>query len=314
MCRRQLQFSLLLLAVIGLASCSSSAADDNATAGPVETPVTVACISHDPMSEYVEINATSVFLLKNFVKANANGYLRSSGIHLGEHVGNGQVLFTVTTKEAQSLGNTLNKLDSSFRFTGTNSIRAGGNGYITQLDHQTGDYVQDGEQLAVISDQSSFVFVMNVPYELHALISRQREVDLVLPDGESLKGSISSIMPQMDSVSQTERVVIKVAAAHPIPENLIARVRIVKQEKLNTISVPKAALLTDETQSAFWIMKMNDDHTAVKVPVQKGMETADRIEVLSPVFTDQDRILISGQYGLEDTAKVKITHQEPQTH
>jgi hypothetical protein len=70
--------------------------------------------------------------------------------------------------------------------------------------------------------------------------------------------------------------------------------------------VPKAALLTDETQSEFWIMKMIDDHTAIKVPVKKGIETADRIEILSPVLTERDRVLISGNYGLEDTAKVKI--------
>ncbi len=297
---------LLLLASAWISSCTNKVADDNTSANPVETPVTVVHISRDTMNEYIEINATSVFLLKNFVKANANGYLRSSNVHLGQQVGKGQVLFTITTKEAQSLGNTLNKLDSSFKFTGTNSIRAGENGYITQLDHQTGDYVQDGEQLAVISDQSSFVFVMNTPYELHTLVSRQNNVTLILPDGTSFKGIITSSMPQMDSASQTERIVIKVASDRPIPENLVAKASILKQNRPDAITVPKAALLTDETQSEFWIMKMEDDHTAIKVPVKKGIESAAKVEILSPVLTEKDRILVSGNYGLEDTAKVKI--------
>ena len=39
------------------------------------------------------------------------------------------------------------------------SIKAGSGGYISQVNHQPGDYVQDGEQLAVISDAGSFVFI-----------------------------------------------------------------------------------------------------------------------------------------------------------
>jgi len=43
-------------------------------------------------------------------------------------------------------------------------------------------------------------------------------------------------------------------------------------------------LLTDETESDFWVMKLIDSSTAVKITVKKGLETADRVEVLSPVF------------------------------
>jgi Flp pilus assembly CpaF family ATPase len=110
----------------------------------------------------------------------------------------------------------------------------------------------------------------------------------------------------MDSVSQTERVTVKVISGHSIPENLIAKARILKAARANATSVPKAAVLTDETQSSFWIMKMQSDSIAVKVLVRKGMETANKIEIISPMLTIQDRILISGNYGLEDTAHVKI--------
>ena len=53
-------------------------------------------------------------------------------------------------------------------------------------------------------------------------------------------------------------------------------------------------------------MKLIDSITAVKVPVKKGIETTDKVEILSPVLSDSDKILITGNYGLEDTAKVKI--------
>jgi hypothetical protein len=53
-------------------------------------------------------------------------------------------------------------------------------------------------------------------------------------------------------------------------------------------------------------MKLLDSTTAVKVPVKKGFETADRVEVLSPIFDPDDKILVTGNYGLPDTAKVRI--------
>ena len=299
--------SSLLLAV----ACKSQAPAKEEEDAPavVVTPVTVTTVSNEPLAEYIELNATSTFLLKNYVKANANGYLQSGNVQPGQYVSQGQPLFTVKTKEAQSLGNAVNLLDSTFRFSGTNSIKAGAKGYITQVNHQAGDYVQDGEQLAVISDLSSFVFLLDMPYELRPYIVNKKTVEVVLPDGEKLNGVIAATMPTVDAASQTQSVVIKVTASHSIPENLVAKVRILKTVKGNAPSLPKAAVLSDETQTNFWIMKMIDSSTAVKVPVKKGIETADQVEILSPPLSAGDKILLTGNYGLGDTAKVKIIPQ-----
>ena len=174
------------------------------------------------------------------------------------------------------------------------------------MDHQVGDYVQDGEQLAVISNSKSFGFVLNVPYELRKYISLNKSVDVVLPDGTVLPGSVSLFMPTLDSVAQTQQVLVKVSQITNIPENLIAKIRIVKDKRANVASLPKEAVLTDESQSNFWIMKMIDSVTAVKVPITKGMETGDRVEIVRPQLSAKDTILLKGNYGLPDTAKVKI--------
>jgi hypothetical protein len=83
-------------------------------------------------------------------------------------------------------------------------------------------------------------------------------------------------------------------------------VTLVKQSKPNTVSLLKSAVLTDEVQSQFWIMKMIDSVTAVKVPVTKGLESADKVEILTPRLNPTDKILLTGNYGLPDTAKVTI--------
>jgi multidrug efflux pump subunit AcrA (membrane-fusion protein) len=319
----------LLLAICCLFSCGAhqtsakdeAAGKDSATAATAKdakdakdapdsldarTPVTITTVSNTALNDSIELNAVSAFLQKSYVKANANGYLQSADVYPGKYVEIGQPLFTLKTKEAQSIGNAIEKLDSSLQFSGVNTIRANQHGFITQLNHQSGDYVQDGEQLAVISDRNSFVFLLNLPYELRREVLNKRAVALVLPDGTRLNGAIGAFMPTVDSASQTQNVVIRINTSTAIPENLIAKVRILRTARPSAQSLPKSALLTDDTESDFWVMKLIDSTTAVKIPVKKGIETADRVEVLSPVFSPQDRILITGNYGLPDTAKVKV--------
>ena len=300
-------FRLLAFLLVTFLSCKQAEKEPSEAAPQaVQTPVTITGISTEPLAEYIGLNATSAFLQKNYIKANANGYLQSNFTQPGQYVSKGQVLFTIKTKEAQSIGNAVNQLDSNFKFSGTNAIRAGDKGFITQLSHQAGDYVQDGEQLAVVSDMGSFAFLLELPYELRPYMQNKKTVTLTLPDGEQLTGTVAGSLPSVDPASQTQSIFIKVNANHSIPENLVAKVSIPKTLKANTVSLPKAAVLADETQSEFWIMKMVDSSTAVKVPVTKGIETSDRVEILKPPLSVSDKILLTGNYGLADTAKVII--------
>lgn len=285
---------------------ATTEAESATTEDSVQTPVTITSVTNEPLVEYADLNATSSFLQSSIVKSNINGYITAVNTKMGEFTGQGKVLFVVKTKEAESLGNTINKLDPSFHFSGVVSIHASQGGYITQLDHQAGDYVQDGEQLAVISNSNSFGFILNVPYELRPYVAINKQVEVILPDNTHLTGTVSSLMPSMDSVSQTQAMLVKVKSSQPIPQNLIARVRIVKVEKNNVPSLPKEAILSDEAQTNFWVMKMTDSVTAVKVPIIRGLETDDRVEIVRPVFLSSDKILLKGNYGLPDTAKVKV--------
>jgi multidrug efflux pump subunit AcrA (membrane-fusion protein) len=303
----------LLICLISFFSCKSKeAAEPQEDAKPenVQTPVTVTTVQTVPLSDYVELNATSAYQQNNFIKASANGYIETVNVRLGQMVHKGQLAFVLQTKEAHALGNTINKLDPSFHFSGLIHIQAAADGYIREMNHQVGDYVQDGEQLAVLTDEKSFGFILNLPYELRPYVSVGKSLQLQLPDSTRLNGVVANIMPTVDSVSQTQNMLIKVQSTRDIPQNLIAKVRIVKSQRDNAISLPKQAVLADESQTSFWVMKMIDSVTAVKVPIVKGMETADRVEILRPQFTTSDRILLTGNYGLADTARVKIVKGE----
>lgn len=295
----------VLLAAVYACGGSQPAADEDA-AIKSQTPITITTIDNSALADSLVLNATSSFLQKNYVKANAVGYIQKVNIQPGHYVEKGRLMFVIKTKEAQSIGNTINVLDTTFKFSGINGIRASRSGFVTQLLHQVGDYVQDGDQLAIISDRESFAFVMQLPYELRGVIANNQNIILTLPDGEKLNGHIASLMPSVDTLSQTQGIVIKVNNSHPIPENLVAKALIIKTARSSAPSLPKAAVLSNETQTEFWVMKLINDSTAVKTPVKKGIESGGKVEILSPKFSANDRVAVSGNYGLADTAKVKV--------
>jgi len=298
--------------VLGLVmiSCQSKKTEETIIEEEQETvtPVTVTSVTTEPMVEYIELNATSTFLQQAFVKASSNGYIKSVNAQVGKMVSSTQNVFVLKTKEAQSIGNAINLLDSSFKFSGIINIKAGTTGYISEVNHQPGDYVQEGEQLAVISDANSFVFILNLPYELRPYVLNKKTVELLLPDGKTMTARISSAMPVVDSASQTQNIVLRVNEKN-LPTNLIAKVKVVKTAKTNAVSLPKQSVLSDETQTNFWVMKLIDDSTAAKVPVTKGIEIADRVEILAPKFSVSDKFLLTGNYGLADTARIRIVEQ-----
>src|SRR6478752_6843386 len=136
----QLPFIFALLCIVAChhkeTTSETTTADESEQ---VQTPVTITSVSIEPMEEYIELNATSSFLQSSLVKSNINGYIKSVNTKVGEFAGAGKTLFTLKTKEAESLGNTINKLDPDFHFSGSVSIHASQSGYVTQLDHQAGD-------------------------------------------------------------------------------------------------------------------------------------------------------------------------------
>jgi hypothetical protein len=179
-------------------------------------------------------------------------------------------------------------------------------GIVSSIAHYGGDFVQEGDELAVISDPESLVFILEVPFELTGYIEKNKECIIILSDKRILKGRVRDRMPDMNVQNQTVSYFVTPLAQLKLPQNLIATAEIVKSIRQDAVVLPKGALLSDETQTDFWVMKLINDSTAIKIPVVKGIETSDEVQIIEPVFTPADRILFSGNYGLPDTAAVTV--------
>jgi multidrug efflux pump subunit AcrA (membrane-fusion protein) len=246
-----------------------------------------------------------MFMNKNIIRASTTGIIEKISINPGDYVAANQLLFTIRTREAIALGNSL-RSDTSFAFKGIIDINSLKEGVIISVAYQKGDFVQEGDEMAVISDQTSLVFILDVPFELDSYIERNRRCTIVLPDKREITGNITGKLPEMDAVSQSIRYLIKPLSAGHLPANLIGTVSLVKSTNDKALVLPKRAVLGDETQTEFWIMKLLNDSTAIKVIIKKGFENNDEVEITDPVLTSTDRIILTGNYGLPDTARISI--------
>ncbi|KAF2329062.1 efflux RND transporter periplasmic adaptor subunit [Flavobacterium daemonense] len=298
---------ILFLMALFLASCNKTAPTEAPVV--VSVPVTVTHIDTTAIESYVDLNATTTYLIKNTVKANTTGYLELVKVASNDFVSNHQLLFSLKTREAKVLGNTINKIDPSLNFGNAIQVRATCDGFVNAVNVQKGDYVQDGDVLAIINDAKSFSIVLSLPYELRKFVPLNKILNVYLPDGTVIQTKVEKYMPTVDPASQTQNVILKSIKAVNIPENLIVKVRIDKTADNKTISLPKQAVLSDETQTDFWIMKVMDKNLAVKVPIKKGIESADKIEILSPKLKTSDQILLTGNYGVGDSIKIKIINK-----
>ena len=271
----------------------------------VITPVTIVQILYKPVTESIDLPAITTFINKSIVRSTTTGTVESISIAIGDNIKKDQPLYTIRTREASAINNSF-KGDSTLTFSGRINITSSKDGVISSVSHQNGDFVQEGDELAVISEQNSLVFILDTPFEFVKYVENNRNCKIKLPDNQIINGNITGKLPEMDPQAQTVRYVIRPVFAGHLPANLNAIVNIVKSSRDKAAILPKSAVLSNETQTEFWVMKLINDTIAIKIPVTKGFENSEEVEITSPEFLQSDRIILTGSYGLPDTARVKI--------
>jgi multidrug efflux pump subunit AcrA (membrane-fusion protein) len=296
--------AMIMLIAVLLSACRNRTAPSEPEIS-ARTPVTLQNPSFTSISDSIDLPAITTYLKRNVIKSSVAGVIESVSLVQGESISKGKEVFTLRTKEASVLRNN-QPADTSLGIRGLIKVFNPQDGVVSSVSHQAGDFVQEGDELAVVADNKSLVFVLQVPYEMTTLIKINGSCSLLLPDNTRMKGRITGRFPEMDKQNQTIGFVVNAGNISKLPENLIASGLIVKNEKKNVQVLQKQALLGNETQTSFWVMKLIDDSTAVKVMVKKGIENEQIVEIEDPVFLKTDRILISGNYGLPDTASVIV--------
>lgn len=300
---------LIVAALTFVASCKQGGGGDDdddggSSAASVTAKVSVNVISPriGTISQSESLNASTVFLLNDIVRTPIAGYIRKVDVTPGQFVKQGDILFTIQSKEAAAIPSA----DSLFPSKGVIVVKATESGIVKSVDRQPGDYMQDGDGFCTIANNASLVFMLNVPFEIRRYIKQQGAYIISLPDGETVQARITSQVPEMDRMVQMEKYVLRPVKPLNLPEGLIGTVTIPTISQNSAVILPRSAVLSNETQTKFWVMKVVHDTLAVKTDIEKGLQTKDSVEVKAPAFSAADKILVTGNYGVPDTLKIKI--------
>ena len=297
------QIIFLILVSMFLLSCGGG--DEGNSESKVKANVEIGNPVFKTLTEYLTLNGNTTFLKKEIVRATFQGYIQKVFKTIGDKVNPGDPLFVIKTKEASAVDTSGMNLNTT-GFSGEVTLKANTSGVLTQIDYNAGDYVSDGEQIAVISNPASLKIILNVPYQNIAAVHLNGNCIVQLPDGRKLNGIISRGIPNVDLTSQTQSFLIDVPANISLPENLNVIVKIPLKVYNDSAVLPKSAIMSSDVLDEFWIMKLINDSTAVKVGIEKGIEDSNMVQILTPKLNANDKIVFVGAYGLPDTANVKV--------
>ncbi|MDR3666937.1 MAG: efflux RND transporter periplasmic adaptor subunit [Ignavibacteriaceae bacterium] len=305
---QELSFSIMIwlllatsLITFTLSSCGKKEAEES------ETPLKgVEVSTGNPvsvkMNEYLDLNANTTFLSQEIVRATFPGFITKTDKNLGDQVKKGDRLFSIKTKEASAVDST----ELGKQFNGIVNVYARTNGILTELSYQTGDYVTETDRLALIVDPASLRILLNVPFQYSKNIVESASFPIRLPDNKEFSARVEKKLPSIDVVNQTQSFILQPNSEINVPANLNLIVKIPLKTIVNAIALPKSAVVTNETESEFWVMKLLNDSIAVKLDVKRGIEADSLVQITEPALSLNDRFITEGAYGLPDTVKIVI--------
>jgi multidrug efflux pump subunit AcrA (membrane-fusion protein) len=267
-----------------------------------KTDVTITHVTQGTINDSITFTATTAYLNKSSIASPIPAFITKVYIQQGSRVRAGQTILRLESKERKALG-----LDNNA--TGIVYVKASTSGIVIHVNQQEGDYVTEGTLLCTIANQNSLVFQINVPYEYTKYVIGGKKCILTLPDGSVLKTTIGRPLATMNTISQSQQYIAK-AKARFLPEGLIAKASVLKGTMSKSSQIlPKGAVQCDESMQHYWIMRLVNDSVAVKQDVKIGNSNAEKIEILSPILSPSDRIILNGSYAMEDSTLVKIVNK-----
>lgn len=293
----------VLAIVLSITACKSNKTPDANIKLPLPT-VTVGKPVMKNKIVYTEFRAVSQYLQKVNFRARTAGIITAVFIRPGDGIKNHQALFVVKPMELSALQNT-GSLTSSL-INSFDTIYSDQSAFTNQVMVQEGDYVQPGGLLGTAFKKTSLAAIVYVPFAQIPLIKKNSPCTIEIPGRGNVKSFFKNQLYLADNITQTQPFVVPLSPDLHLPEdmNLLASLEV--KEIKNGIFVPKAAVLANEEENSFWLMKMTNDTTAVKVPVKIGLRGNQYIEILSNNIGISDRVITQGAYGLPDTAYVRI--------
>ncbi len=152
--------------------------------------------------------------------------------------------------------------------------------------------------------------VFFVPERDYALIQPGQRVDLFTDafPGEAFPGEVSRVSPVFREESRQARVeIVSGNADERLKPGMFVRARAVLQTVENAVHIPYAALSSRAGETGVFLLDEAAGAVAW-VPVQTGIESDGRVQIVSPAITG--RVVTLGHQLLADGVRVQVVTEE----
>ena len=214
----------------------------------------------------------------------------------------------------QQVRNALGALTTARAQVALYTLRAPLAGQVISVGATAGETVDTTTKIAVVANLRLLQLKISLPGDIVSQVHRGQPLTFTVGGlkGRVFRTSIESIAPGVDTTTGTVPALALVAdSSRLLKDDTLARVQIVTERRENVLLVPRSALLADPDTGKSSVVTVGSDNAAHVVPVQAGLSVGGQVEILSGV-TEGQQVVISGQYGLADGAKVQVQKAQSQ--
>jgi RND family efflux transporter MFP subunit len=190
---------------------------------------------------------------------------------------------------------------------GYTEIRSPIDGVVADRAVYPGDIAPAGTPLLIVMDTSKVVVRLHIPQQQAELLQLGQAATLHIPGLEKdVPAKVTVLSPALDPNSTTEEIWVEAdnRKGELIP-GTTAEVSITAKTIADALVIPASAILTgSDGQTSVMVVK--SDSRAYAQDVKTGIRQGLMIQVRSGVQAGE-QVIVSGQYGLPDKTKVKVT-------
>lgn len=193
------------------------------------------------------------------------------------------------------------------------TISAPISGVVSLREIKIGQRVNTGEKVYQIARLQERIAIVQVPEKEVGIVKKGQPVkvysDVLRNDDGPIefRGVVKRVAPVIDPNSGTFKVTIDIEDRDALRPGMFVNVQIQTDMKYNALLIPKSTIVYDNDRKFVFVVK---DSVVKKHDVYQGYEDSFNVETLNAEFKKGDKIVIIGQEGLKDNAKIKVVKNQ----
>ena len=174
------------------------------------------------------------------------------------------------------------------------NIRAPFDGIVIRRQVDRGEWISEGETVAVIGKDDTIDIVAEVPERFIQYVEKGMQVNATV-DGREITGTVIAIVPRGDVATRTFPVKIRTANEHSLIEGMSARVTLPTGENRQALIVPRDAVISKFGQNVvFTAVDSKSKMVAVEIigynGLMAGVESRELSEGMLVVVDGSERL------------------------